>query len=84
MWPLLETEEERWNVGRGVDIVLGLDLTYDKSMVPVLMATLTDLLCLPPDVEVCSSVMPRNEQTFLYFSISLEYTAYVTTKSLTF
>ena len=66
-WPLLGTEDEKWNGGRPVDVVLGGDITYDRSVIPALMATVTDLFRLYPRVEVYISTAQRNEKTFEVF-----------------
>ncbi|KAF4980463.1 hypothetical protein FZEAL_3536 [Fusarium zealandicum] len=64
---LLGTEEEKWNGGRSVDIVLGADITYDQSVIPALVGTLQDLFELHPRVEVFISATQRNEKTFQVF-----------------
>lgn len=64
---LLGTEEQAWNGGRPVDVVLGADITYDKSVIPALIGTLIDLLKLYPQVEVYISATQRNYDTFQAF-----------------
>lgn len=64
---LVGTEEERWNGGKPVDVVLGADITYDRSGIPPLVATFLDLFGLYPRVEVYISATQRNEQTFQMF-----------------
>lgn len=60
---LVGTEEEVWNGGRPVDVVLGADVTYDRSAIPALVGTLLDLFALHPAVEVYISATQRNEKT---------------------
>lgn len=64
---LLGTEEEAWNGGRPVDVVLGADITYDHSVIPALVGTLLDLFELYPQVEVYLSATQRNQVTFQVF-----------------
>ncbi|KAM0353021.1 hypothetical protein ACHAPU_001907 [Fusarium lateritium] len=64
---LMGTEEEKWNGGRPIDVVLGADITYDKSVVPALIGTLVDVFDLHPRVEVFISAAERNEKTFQAF-----------------
>ncbi|POR31818.1 Protein-lysine N-methyltransferase EEF2KMT [Tolypocladium paradoxum] len=64
---LVGTEEERWNGGQPVDVVVGADITYDRSVVPALVGTLADLFRLYPRVEMYISATQRNEQTFQAF-----------------
>lgn len=64
---LLGTEEEAWNGGRPVDVVLGADITYDQSVIPALVGTLLDLFELYPQVEVFISATQRNQVTFQVF-----------------
>lgn len=64
---LVGTEEERWNGGRPLDVVLGADITYDPSIIPDLVATLLELFELYPHVEVIIAATQRNLQTFQVF-----------------
>ena len=64
---LVGTEEEVWNGGRPVDVVLGADVTYDASVIPALVATLGELYTLHPRLEVYISATQRNEDTFRSF-----------------
>lgn len=64
---LVGTEEERWNGGRKVDVVLGADITYDASIIPSLVGTLEDLVELYPDVKVLIAATERNRETFESF-----------------
>ncbi|KAM5350349.1 hypothetical protein ACJ41O_006854 [Fusarium nematophilum] len=64
---LMGTEEEQWNGGRAVDVVLGADLTYDRSVIPALVGTITEVFGLYPAVEVFISATQRNEETFRVF-----------------
>lgn len=64
---LVGTEEDTWNGGRPVDVVLGADVTYDASVIPALVGTLDDLFSLHPGVETYISATQRNEETFRAF-----------------
>lgn len=64
---LLGTEEEEWNGGRPIDVVLGADITYDHSVMPALVGTILDLFELYPAVQVYISTIQRNEKTFQVF-----------------
>lgn len=71
---LVGTEARRWNGGRGVDVVLGADITYDRRAVPALVATLRELFVLYPGVEVYLSATQRNRATFRVFLDACEET----------
>ncbi|KAF7560631.1 hypothetical protein G7046_g3491 [Stylonectria norvegica] len=64
---LLGMEEEVWNGGRPVDVVLGADITYDHNANAALVATLLEVFTLQPAVEVYISATQRNERTFKVF-----------------
>ncbi|OAA70138.1 hypothetical protein LEL_09954 [Akanthomyces lecanii RCEF 1005] len=64
---LVGAEEQRWNGGRDVDVVLGADITYDGSMNCALVATLLELFALYPGVQVYLSATQRNHATFRVF-----------------
>ncbi|KAL6400934.1 Protein FAM86A [Ilyonectria robusta] len=64
---LMGTEEDKWNGGRPVDVVLGADITYDQRIIPALVGTLLDVFQLHPAVEVYISATQRNEATFQVF-----------------
>lgn len=64
---LMGTEEEKWNGGRAVDVVLGADITYDKSVIPALVGTIQEVFDLYPRVEVFISATQRNQETFQVF-----------------
>jgi predicted nicotinamide N-methyase len=66
-YALLGTEEEKWNGGRPVDVVLGADVTYDRSVIPSLVGTVLELFALYPQVEVYISATQRNRDTFQVF-----------------
>ncbi|KAF4946581.1 hypothetical protein FSARC_14169 [Fusarium sarcochroum] len=66
-YALMGTEEETWNGGRPVDVVLGADITYDKSVIAALIGTLLEVFELHPHVEVFISATQRNEKTFQAF-----------------
>ncbi|KAK3352142.1 putative methyltransferase-domain-containing protein [Neurospora tetraspora] len=64
---LVGTEEEQWNGGREVDVVLGADITYDKSVIPALVATVEEVLGLFPKAEVVIAATERNRETYESF-----------------
>ncbi|KAK4200909.1 putative methyltransferase-domain-containing protein [Triangularia verruculosa] len=64
---LLGTEEEEWNGGKKVDVVLGADITYDVSVIPVLVATLQNLVAMSPGVVILIAATERNRATFESF-----------------
>lgn len=66
-WALMGTEEKEWNGGRPVDVVLGADVTYDRSVIPALIGTIVDLFTQHPRVEVYISATQRNRDTFDVF-----------------
>lgn len=65
MWgnALVGTEEERWDGGEGVDVVLGADITYDTRAMPALIGTLGELFELYPGVKVIICTTERNVET---------------------
>ncbi|KAL0475889.1 putative methyltransferase domain-containing protein [Neurospora intermedia] len=64
---LVGTEEAQWNGGREVDVVLGADITYDKSVIPALVATVEEVVELFPKVEVVIAATERNRETYESF-----------------
>ncbi|KAI8241552.1 Protein-lysine N-methyltransferase EFM3 [Colletotrichum sp. SAR 10_99] len=64
---LIGTEDQKWNNGESVDVVIGADITYDQSIIPALIATVEELFTLFPKVEVLLSATQRNEVTFEAF-----------------
>ncbi|KAL2263908.1 hypothetical protein VTK26DRAFT_4468 [Humicola hyalothermophila] len=64
---LVGTEEQAWNGGRTVDVVLGADITYDVSVIPALVATLEELAGLFPGVSILIAATERNRATFERF-----------------
>lgn len=66
-YALVGTEDEEWNGGQRVDVVLGADVTYDDSVVPALASTLTELFTLNPEVDMYIAAAQRNEKTFHVF-----------------
>jgi predicted nicotinamide N-methyase len=64
---LVGTEDEKWNGGRPVDIILGADITYDRRVLPALMATLCDLFSMYPKAAAYISATARNAETFQAF-----------------
>lgn len=59
--------EEGWNRGRLVDVVLGADVTYDRSVMSALVGTLLDLFVLYPRAEAYIAAAQRDGQTFQAF-----------------
>ncbi|KAL7904881.1 putative methyltransferase domain-containing protein [Trichoderma velutinum] len=68
-YALVGTEEERWNGGRPLDVVLGADITYDPSIIPALVSTLLELFGLYPHIEVIIAATQRNLETFRVFLV---------------
>lgn len=66
-WALMGTEEREWNGGRPVDVLLGADVTYDRTVIPKLVGTLVDLFTQQPQVEAYISATQRNRETFDVF-----------------
>ncbi len=64
---LVGTEEATWNGGRSVDVVLGADVTYEKSVIPALVATLVEIVTLFPRAQILISATERNIRTFEAF-----------------
>ncbi|KAK7454972.1 hypothetical protein Landi51_03181 [Colletotrichum acutatum] len=64
---LIGTEDQKWNNGESVDVVIGADITYDQSIIPALIATVEELFALFPAVQVLISATQRNEVTFEAF-----------------
>lgn len=64
---LVGTEDEKWNGGQPVDVVLGADITYDDRVMPALVATLFDLFGMYPSVQVYMSATERNAETYQAF-----------------
>ncbi|KAH8896445.1 hypothetical protein GQ53DRAFT_743598 [Thozetella sp. PMI_491] len=64
---LVGTEEQAWNAGRQVDLVLGADVTYDQSIIPALVGTMHELVDLFPDVAIVIAATERNKDTFRAF-----------------
>lgn len=64
---LVGTEEKEWNGGRGIDLVVGADITYDGSVIPALVATLDELVVLFPRVEILIAATERNRATYESF-----------------
>ncbi|KAK4443080.1 S-adenosylmethionine-dependent methyltransferase-like protein [Podospora aff. communis PSN243] len=64
---LVGTEEQAWNGGRRVDVLLGADITYDESVIPSLVATLEEVVDLFPGVIIIIAATERNRKTFQSF-----------------
>lgn len=64
---LVGTEDEHWNNGRPIDVVLGADVTYDRSVIPALVGTLEELVEMFPQVEILIAATERNQETFGVF-----------------
>ncbi|GME33461.1 putative Nicotinamide N-methyltransferase [Neofusicoccum parvum] len=52
------------------DVVVGADVTYDKSVIPVLVSTLADLFQHQPSLQILIAATIRNEQTFEAFDVA--------------
>ncbi|EKG12161.1 Nicotinamide N-methyltransferase putative [Macrophomina phaseolina MS6] len=52
------------------DVVIGADVTYDKSVIPVLVSTLTDLFQHQPSLQILIAATIRNEKTFEAFDVA--------------
>ncbi|KAI1407117.1 FAM86A protein [Hypoxylon sp. FL1857] len=61
---LVGTEDEHWNGGRPIDVVLGADVTYDKSIIPALIGTLQELVDMFPRITILIAATERNRDTF--------------------
>ncbi|KAI9825652.1 MAG: hypothetical protein M1832_000996 [Thelocarpon impressellum] len=73
--PLEATCVNPWT-SEGIDTVLGADITYDVTVIPALVSTLSSLLDAYPGIEVIIAATVRNEDTFSRFlraCRSLEY-----------
>ncbi|KAI0012588.1 FAM86A protein [Xylariaceae sp. FL0662B] len=64
---LVGTEDQYWNGGKPIDVVLGADITYDKSIIPALVGTLEELVGMFPQVAVLIAATERNRETFESF-----------------
>lgn len=64
---LVGTEEAEWNGGKPVDVIIGADVTYDKSIIPPLAGTLDELFVMFPLVTVVICAADRNRETFEAF-----------------
>jgi len=64
---LVGGEDPQWNGGRGIDLVLGADLTYDGSGIPALVSTFGDLFELHPKMKIIYAATVRNLKTFEKF-----------------
>jgi len=67
-WALKDTliDYETENHGT-VDTVIGADVTYDKAVIPALVATIRNIFEKWPEANVLISATIRNEQTFAAF-----------------
>ncbi|KAF4301264.1 putative Nicotinamide N-methyltransferase [Botryosphaeria dothidea] len=52
------------------DVVLGADVTYDTSVIPVLVFTLADLFQHQPSLQILIAATIRNEKTFEAFEVA--------------
>ncbi|CAG8958087.1 hypothetical protein HYFRA_00000431 [Hymenoscyphus fraxineus] len=64
---LLGGEEQAWNGGQKIDVVLGADLTYEASGIPALLVTLGDLMDMFPSIKIIIAPTVRNQETFEIF-----------------
>ncbi|KAJ4363563.1 hypothetical protein N0V83_009859 [Neocucurbitaria cava] len=66
-WPVDATTFSEDYGMEAPDVLLGADVTYDKSVIPRLAATLREFFELNPALQVLISATIRNEQTFETF-----------------
>lgn len=64
---LVGTEDEHWNGGIPIDVVLAADVTYDKSIIPALIGTFEELVGLFPHIAIYIAATERNRETFDVF-----------------
>lgn len=64
---LVGTEESEWNGGHRTDLIIGADITFDKTVIPSLVATLRELLDLYPNAEAVIAATERNADTLSAF-----------------
>ncbi|TLD16484.1 uncharacterized protein PgNI_00095 [Pyricularia grisea] len=64
---LVGTEDDRWNGGEPVDLVLGADVTYDAALAAPLLGTIADLVGMFPAVQVLIAATERNSATYAAF-----------------
>ncbi|CAJ2502172.1 Uu.00g095660.m01.CDS01 [Anthostomella pinea] len=64
---LVGTEEQYWNGAKPIDVVLGADVTYDKTVIPALIGTMEELVGMFPEVKVLLAATERNRETFESF-----------------
>jgi predicted nicotinamide N-methyase len=64
---LVSNESVAWNENLALDIVLGADITYDESSMPLLLGTIQKLLEKHPNAEVLLAATERNAKTFAFF-----------------
>lgn len=74
---LVGTEEVSWNDGRGIDVVLGADITYDKRIIPALVGTLVELVQLCSNLEVLIAATERNSETLEFFFVACEKASFM-------
>lgn len=73
---LVGTEEQEWNGGRQVDLVIGADITYDQRLIPSLVGTLQELSDMFIHAEIIISATERNIQTFEKFLNVAQHAGY--------
>ncbi|KAI1653841.1 putative methyltransferase-domain-containing protein [Daldinia decipiens] len=64
---LVGTEDQYWNGGMPIDVVLGADIAYDKGVIPALVGTLEELTGMFPRVIILIAATERNQDTFKAF-----------------
>ncbi|XDG03823.1 hypothetical protein ABKA04_003438 [Annulohypoxylon sp. FPYF3050] len=64
---LVGTEDEHWNGGIPIDVVLAADVTYDKSIIPALIGTFEELVGVFPHIAIYIAATERNRETFDVF-----------------
>lgn len=64
---LASTEGRAWSGDAKLDTIIGADITYDASVIPVLIETLMELAGLFPGVSILIAATERNRATFESF-----------------
>ncbi|KAI2618251.1 FAM86A protein [Hypoxylon sp. NC1633] len=73
---LVGTEDEHWNGGRPIDLILGADITYDKEVIPSLVRTLAEFVAMFPHITILVAATERNRDTFDSFLTVCEKSAF--------
>ena len=73
---LTGTEEQEWNGGRNIDLVIGADITYDPSVIPALVGTLEELVASSSMANIVIAATERNRATFEAFQHACQNTGF--------